>query len=162
MNWARQGYDAISLALGQGRARFRHYRDGNGVIAGLRAEKPPSLDEQTAYRESRAWVPTGHEGGVADRAGVFYLETIGTVGPAIGNTISCLTARPLRFAEAFLAIWHVAAAVVALLGDPAAAIWMVAGLWGFLAAAFLVMKFWPARRMYDDDDDTAPDDDTAY
>ena len=78
-------------------------REG-GIVHGLINAKPPSVGEQHAYSASRAWVPPGHDNGIAEKAGVLYHLLIGRPGVALGNTISALAARPLRFFLAMLVI----------------------------------------------------------
>ena len=85
------------------RARTGTGREG-GVVHGLRNAKPPSVAEHAEYAASRAWVPPGCEGGLAERAGVLYHALIGRPGVALGNTISALCARPLRFTIAVLIV----------------------------------------------------------
>lgn len=78
-------------------------REG-GIVHGLLNAKPPSVGEQHAYSASRAWVPPGHDNGIAERAGVIYHLLVGRPGVALGNTISALASRPLRFFPALLVI----------------------------------------------------------
>lgn len=72
-------------------------KDG-GWVNGLLAAKPPSVTEQREYLRTRAWLPPGHEGGVADKAGAWYQRLVGIPGVAFGNWISATAARPFRFA----------------------------------------------------------------
>lgn len=94
------------------RAAALSEREG-GMVHGLLSAQPPSVRDQCEYAKSRAWVPSGHEGGMADRAGMIYHLLIGRPGVALGNTISALCARPFRFAIA-LVIFIVCAAVLAV------------------------------------------------
>lgn len=104
----KPGEQAVAaLRFGVQRARTQttdvSRREGS-VVHGLVNAKPPSVAEQREYAASRAWVPPGHEGGWAERSGAVYHALIGKPGVALGNTISALCARPLRFAiAAFLA-----------------------------------------------------------
>jgi hypothetical protein len=75
-------------------------RDG-GWVNGLLAAKPPSVNEQCEYVRTRGWLPPGHEGGIADVAGVGYHRAIGYEGVGFGNAVSGLAARPFRFAAGF-------------------------------------------------------------
>ena len=72
-------------------------REGGWVNAVLSAH-PPSVHEQREYLRTRAWLPPGHEGGVADKAGAWYQRLVGIPGVAFGNWISATAARPFRFA----------------------------------------------------------------
>ena len=94
--WAAFSH-AVLAARHHARAQSR--REG-GLVNGLMNGKPPSFREQSEYAASRAWVPPGHEGGLAERAGVLYHAVIGKPGVALGNTISAVFARPLRLAIA--------------------------------------------------------------
>lgn len=84
------------------RAKALAEREG-GWVNGLLAGKPPSVAEQREYLRTRAWLPPGHEGGIADRAGAVYHRVIGIPGVALGNWISATCARPFRFAWTLLA-----------------------------------------------------------
>jgi len=84
-------------------------RDG-GWVNGLLAAKPPSVNEQRAYLANRGWLPPGHEGGIADKAGVWYQRLIGIPGVAFGNAVSATFARPFRLCVALVVL----AAVIAL------------------------------------------------
>jgi hypothetical protein len=92
------------------RARDLARREG-GLVNGLLAGKPSSVLEQCEYARSRAWVPPGHDGGLAERLGVIYHALIGRPGVAAGNLISAVTARPLRF---FLVLFTVGAVALAI------------------------------------------------
>jgi hypothetical protein len=96
-----QAAAALRFSVERARARTTDVsrREGS-VVHGLVNAKPPSVAEQSAYATSRAWVPPGHQGGWAERSGVAYHAMIGRPGVALGNTISALCARPLRFAIA--------------------------------------------------------------
>jgi hypothetical protein len=101
--------DQAKAALGHAwRAALRRSRDlserEGGLVHGLFNAKPPSVAEQHAYSASRAWVPPGHDNGIAEKAGVIYHLLVGRPGVALGNTISALAARPLRFFLALLVI----------------------------------------------------------
>ena len=72
-------------------------REG-GWVNGLLAGKPPSIAEQREYLRLRAWLPPGHEGGIADKAGAAYHRVIGIPGVVLGNWISATCSRPFRLA----------------------------------------------------------------
>lgn len=91
-------------------------RDG-GWVNGLLAAKPPSVDEQRAYVHRRAWLPEGHEGGIADVAGVGYHRAIGYEGVSLGGAISGICARPFRFAVAFTVFLVTLAALLFIAAD---------------------------------------------
>jgi hypothetical protein len=98
MNAAEQILVIARHALRVARRRARDLADREGGwINGLLAGKPPSVREQAEYLEQRKWLPPGHEGGVADRAGAIYHRFIGLPGVAAGNAISATCARPFRF-----------------------------------------------------------------
>lgn len=89
------------------RAEALAEREG-GWVNGLLAGKPPSVAEQREYLRVRAWLPPGHEGGIADRAGVVYHRVVGIPGVALGNWVSATCARPFRFC------WTLAAFILLL------------------------------------------------
>ena len=105
MAWHEDARAAIShgFAVARLRARTLSKREG-GVVNGLLNAKPPSVAEQCQYAQSRAWVPPGHDGGFAEKAGVIYHVLIGRPGVALGDLIAGITSRPLRFALAVLTI----------------------------------------------------------
>ena len=86
---------AFTMARKRGAEMSR--REGGWVNAVLSAH-PPSVHEQREYLRTRAWLPPGHEGGIADKAGTVYQRLIGVPGVAFGNWISATAARPFRFA----------------------------------------------------------------
>ncbi len=87
---------AHALRLAWARLRDLAHRPG-GPINALREAKPPSFDEECEYATSRAWVPPGHDGGVFEKLGVLHHALIGRPGVALGNSISGLCHKPLRF-----------------------------------------------------------------
>ena len=90
------------------RGRDLAERDG-GWVNGLLAAKPPSVAEQREYLRTRAWLPAGHEGGIADKAGTWYQRLIGVPGVALGNAVSATFARPFRLACALIVLGAVIA-----------------------------------------------------
>src|SRR5580693_5844285 len=113
--------DQVRAAAGHSwrTARYRSKalseREG-GMVHGLLSAQPPSVRDQCEYAKSRAWVPPGHEGGMADRAGMIYHLLIGRPGVALGNTISGLCARPFRFAVALVIVVICSAVLAVWLG----------------------------------------------
>lgn len=116
---------AAGHAFRSARARAREMakRPGGPVNALLEA-KPESVAEHRAYARSRAWVPPAHSGrfpdsrdrdreAVVGRLGAAYHLLIGTPGVALGNSISGIAARPLRFLLVVLVL-GVATLVVAV------------------------------------------------
>ncbi len=103
---------AQAAAEGAGRTAWRRFRTAckrpGGFVHGLMSEKPPSVVEQVAYTESKAWVTTGHEDGFCDVAGSWYQRVIGINGVAYHDAMSAIYARPVwRFgvtAAAFTAL----------------------------------------------------------
>jgi hypothetical protein len=93
---------AHAFTVARRKAKDAAERDGGWVNA-LLAAKPPSVNEQREYVHRRAWLPQGHEGGIADVAGVGYHRAIGYWLVGIGDGISGTGARPFRFVWAFLA-----------------------------------------------------------
>ena len=120
-------------------------RKEGGLLAGLYLEKPPSLAEHRVYVQRKAWVPPGHDGGVADRYGALWGNTLGTAGVAVGNTISALAHRPFRSTIALLAAYALTVIALFAAGEPAAAIWMIAGLAVLGSALVAALRFWPQK-----------------
>jgi hypothetical protein len=105
MAWQEQARAAVQhgFRVAWLRARELQRREG-GLVNGLMNAKPASVQEQCDYAKSRAWVPPGHDGGIAEKAGVIYHALIGRPGVAAGNAWSAVFARPLRLALALLII----------------------------------------------------------
>jgi hypothetical protein len=108
--------DQSAAAIGHAfRTAYRRARDlsrrEGGLVHGLLAGKPSSVLEQCEYARSRAWVPPGHDGGLAERLGVIYHVLVGRPGVAAGNLISAVTSRPLRF---FLVLLTIGAVVLSV------------------------------------------------
>jgi hypothetical protein len=106
-----QSWAAVRHAFRMARRRGSDLaaREG-GWVNGLLAGKPPSVSEQRDYLNQRRWLPPGHEGGIADKAGEGYQVAIGVPGVALGNLISATCARPFRFA------WTAVVLLVAVFG----------------------------------------------
>lgn len=121
------------------RARELRKREG-GLLHAARTYKAPSLDEQAAYAQNRAWVPRGHEGGAIDRSGTLYHKLI--AGPVLWALLAgiWLTVRPLRLAIAFTAAWLLAAIGAWILGAHAIAIVMLAIHPGLAVLGLLILK----------------------
>lgn len=117
-------------------------REG-GWVNSLLAGQPPSLNHQREYLARRAWLPHGHEGGIADQAGEAYHVAIGLPWVAAFNAASRIASRPFTFCWAWgallltasaacLLVTHSrgAAAAVALTAAAVPAVWvaLVAGV----------------------------------
>lgn len=87
--------------------RSMERRDGHWVTEAL-AGHGPSVDDQRAYLANRGWLPPGHEGGIADRAGEAFQVAVAIPGVAAGNAWTWLVSRQFRFA------WALATGPVAL------------------------------------------------
>jgi hypothetical protein len=146
------------------RAKDAREREGS-VVAGLARAKLPSIEEQCQYARSRAWVPPGHEDGIAAAMGVVFHALIGRPGVAAANLAGALCARPFRActaagavlvsAEAFLIATHrgMTAALIILAVTLIAALWICAGLlWLRITAPPLRP---PPAYQGDDDEDVA-------
>jgi hypothetical protein len=93
-----QSAAALVHAFRMAFARLREMaRREGGLPHALRAGKPPSFDEECDYARSRAWVPPGHDGGLFEWLGVIHHALIGRPGVALGNSISAICHKPLRF-----------------------------------------------------------------
>jgi hypothetical protein len=87
----------IKLRAARRRAREASDREGNWVSDFL-AARPPSVNEQRAYLANRRWLPPGHEGGIADRAGEAYQVAYGVPGVALCNAGLLTFKHGYRFA----------------------------------------------------------------
>jgi len=157
MSWLEQvnaaALHALRVALLKARETARHPR---GMIHDLLNAKPPSVAEHLEYGRRRAWVPPGHEGGIADQAGFAWNHTGAVVGVAIGNWISATAHRPYRTLVTFTITYLITAAGLYAIGDRTAAIWMAGVLigTGLLAGAGLVIG---STRGYHAGDDAEED-----
>jgi hypothetical protein len=140
MGAADQAREVAAHAFRVARMRFREARKRpGGLIHGLLAAKPRSVQEQCDYAKGRAWVPAGHDGGRVEGAGVVFHAVVGRPGTAIGNLISGITGSPLCFCLAvgipsFMALVTLVAlklyTIAALIGGAEAlmvAAWLAAG-----------------------------------
>lgn len=128
------------------RYQLREMRQQEGGLpAAMYQRKPPSLKEHDDYTRSKAWVPVGHRGQVADRYGTFYLKTIGRAGVAAGNGISGTAHKPFRATVAFLIAYTLTVIFLAIFGEKQLAVWMAAGLAAVVAALVAALRFWPQR-----------------
>ena len=77
MSRRRQLFAAITQGCRQARRNWEAAKKRpGGPIHWFENWKPESVAETLAYRDSKAWVPTGHEGGTADTVGTFDYSTI--------------------------------------------------------------------------------------
>ena len=94
------GDQAKAAASHAWRIAKRHAKDAReregSVVAGLARAKLPSIEEQCEYARSRAWVPPGHEDGIAAAMGVVFHALVGRPGVAAANLAGALCARPFR------------------------------------------------------------------
>lgn len=103
---------ALAVVAHAFRAARRHAasmaaREGSW-LGGVLAGHPPSVTGQRDYLRQRKWLPPGHDGGIADKAGEAYHIGIGVPGVALGDLIAALAARPFR------AAWTLVVILVAL------------------------------------------------
>jgi hypothetical protein len=103
MSWRQQSTTAVFVGIRAGLLRVREMRNTpGGMIHGLMAAAPPSVDEECAEARNRAWVPAGSEDGIAEGMGVVFHVIVGRPGVAVGDTISAIAHKPLRFVLAWL------------------------------------------------------------
>jgi hypothetical protein len=131
------------------RVARRHSKDladrEGGMIHGLLRSQPPSPWGQHLYAASRAWVPPGHDNGIAEKAGVLYHLFIGRPGVTIFDALAGIFARPMRFAIAFGVACALTVITLYVLGYHGLAAGLVAGLGGALALGALALRLWPGR-----------------
>ena len=103
MAWHDQTRAALAHAYRIARLRSSELqRREGGMVRGLLDAQPGSVQDQRDYAKSRAWVPAGHDGGIAEWCGVIYHALIGRPAVAFFNACSAIFARPLRLALAVL------------------------------------------------------------
>jgi len=145
VTYGRQVAEALRFAVRQGRLRWRQEqrRDGK-FIHPLRTE-PCSIQDVCDYADSRAWVPPGHDGGIAEKSGVAYFAVIGKPMVTYHRVRIWEYERPLRWLI-WLAIRFAAAmAVLAWLGHGRLAAWITGAV---LAAAVIAAAVLMPRRSY--------------
>ena len=105
-----------------------------------------SLAELDEYTRSRAWVQTGHDGGVAELTVVAWDRSAGWLLVLIGGWLKWTGARWLRGTITFLVIYLLAVIIAYALGAHGLAGWMVSGLVIFAVTAYTVLAFLAGRR----------------
>jgi hypothetical protein len=146
--------DQVAAAVGHGfRQAWRQYRamarrDG-GLIKGLRAAKPPSIDEHFEYGTSRVWVPSGHQGGSADRLGVFHNRTVGALLVLGGLWLIATGHKPLRCYLTFTVLYALAVIFLWAAGAHGIAVVMLLALAGVIAAVLGLEKVTRPRKEED-------------
>lgn len=139
---------AIQQAIRVAQFRIRQARDRDGSLpAALYKGQAPSLEQHHGYVRSKAWVPPGHEGGVADRFGTLFGNTAGAAGVAAGNVISGVSHKPFRATVAFLAVYVLAVICLVFAGEKTIAAWMGAGLVIFAVVLYGLLRFWPQKKL---------------
>jgi len=124
----------FSHALHASRLRWRHAKDGGGIVAAMLDGKQPSIREECDYAKSRAWVPEGHAGGTSEAMGDVFHAVVGRPGVTIGNAVSYVSHRPLRFCVAAGVATVAAIAVLCALGHVHLAVEAGAGFMVLLVA----------------------------
>lgn len=136
----RTGFRAMML-----RWRDLNSREG-GLAHAIYHGKGDSLAELDEYTRSRAWVATGHDGGIAELTVVAWNRSAGWVLVALGGWIRWTGARWLRGTLTFLALYVLAVIVAYATGAHALAGWMTGGLAIFAVTAYILLAFLAGRR----------------
>lgn len=136
----RTGFRALML-----RWRELNSREG-GLWHAIYHGQPDSLAGLDEYTRSRAWVATGHDGGVAELTVVAWNRSAGWLGKALGNWISWTAERWLRGTITFLAGYLLAVIIACALGARSLAGWMVFGLVIFAVTAYVALAILAGRR----------------
>ena len=105
-----------------------------------------SLAELDEYTRSRAWVQTGHDGGVAELTVVAWDRSAGWLLVLIGGWLKWTGAQWLRGTITFLVIYLLAVIIAYALGAHGLAGWMILGLLIFAVTAYAVLAFLAGRR----------------
>jgi len=159
MTRQEQIHAALAHALRAARLRAREtWRRDGGPVHVLKTGKPPSIGEHLAYGDSRAWVPHGHDGGIADRSGLAWNRTAGLWLVALGNGISATGHKPFRGVITWTLLYLLIALGLYGLGDHSAAVIMLGALGAVILAAVLAVLLWPARRLPQPVQPDGPDD----
>ena len=132
-----------ALAVARHQLQAMRERDG-GIVHGLMNGQPPSVRQQCDYAANRAWLAPGTDGGTLEGMGVIYHALAGKPGVAIGDAISAVHARPVRWCIATVLAAAAAVILLAITGHALAA-WIaglavlaLAGLWA--GAGWLLMR----------------------
>lgn len=131
------------------RWRTLSQREGGLLSAVYHYGSPGSLAELDEYTKSRAWVPTGHDGGVSELAVVIWNNSAGRLGLALGLWIAWTAKRWYRGTATFLVLYALAAILAWAAGDGTLAIGMLAGLATFALAVYVTLRFLAGRHHQD-------------
>ena len=116
MTGREQMITAIRHAFTQARRNWQAARKHEGgLINGLEHWEPPSVAGQIRYRDMRAWVPPGHQDGMADRWGTRYHTWISIPAATVLVFALWVVVRPFRACVAAGLAALTAAAAIAML-----------------------------------------------
>jgi hypothetical protein len=111
---------AQALAADTWRAAWRRFRKAcqhpGGFVHGLMSQKPPSITEQVAYAEGKAWVTAGHDGAIFDVIGTVYQRFVGIQGVAYHDAMASVHQKPFRMGVYLVAFTVVSVPVVRFWG----------------------------------------------
>lgn len=120
-----QAQVAGRIALREAWRRFNELRRRKGgLLHSLFNERPPTLQEECEYAQSRAWVPSGHEGGFAEAHGILFHWAIGRPMVAAGNLISGIGHKPLRWLLTAFFVFALTLTGLCVAGESGIATWL--------------------------------------
>jgi hypothetical protein len=86
------------LAWRNARRRFLDWiRHPGSIVHWALNARPETIQQVIDYRDSRRFVPPGHDGGPVEKAGVRFFNWVGLPWYAFFMAVASLGARPLRF-----------------------------------------------------------------
>lgn len=174
MSYGRQSAEALRHAwqASRRRAREEHEREGSWLhriatepvtlkgtyVYGHQDDPAPAgeIHGTCDYAQARGWVPPGHDGGIAEKAGVLYFALIGRPKVAYHRVQIWKAERPLRWAIWNVIKFAIAMALVTLDGHGRLAAEITGGV--LLAAVAVCAVLMPRRSAVGDTDN----DDTGH
>lgn len=139
VTYGRQVTEAFSFAVREGKRRWREEQRRDGKFIHRMKTEPRSIQDVCDYADSRAWVPPGHDGGIAEKSGVAYFAIIGKPMVTYHRVRMWEYERPLRWLIWQAIRFAVVMAVLALLGHGVLAAWITGVTLGLAVAAAAVL-----------------------
>ena len=116
MTYGRQAAEALVHAVRTGRLRWREEKRREGSHLRRARTASWSIQDTIDYADGRPWVPEGHDGGIAEKAGRAYFLLIGIPGVHYAAWLRWKFDKPLRWLIWTAVRFAVAMAVLTLLG----------------------------------------------
>lgn len=159
VTYGRQAVEALRFAVRVGRRRWREEQARDGKFIHRMKTEPRSIQDVCDYADSRAWVPPGHDRGIAEKTGRAYFLLIGVPRVTYHRVRIWEYERPLRWLIWTAIRFAAAMAVLTLLGHGHLAAWITGAV---LAAVVIAAAVLMPRRSYvgeDPSEDPAEEED---